>query len=167
MSHTAPLPPAAAVLGVRPARRDDAAALLALSRPFVRSGALRERPASLYVRRAAEFLVAEAPDGTLEGCVALHVHPASPVGGHGPVGVLYNFCVAGHRQGDGVGARLLRAGLARGRAQSLTALFTATVGTGGLFLRHGFAPASPRTAPTAWTRALDPRRGARILARAL
>ncbi|MFF3846903.1 GNAT family N-acetyltransferase [Streptomyces sp. NPDC002328] len=167
MSHTAPLPPAAAVLGVRPARRDDGAALIALSRPFVRSGALRERPASLYVRRAAEFLVAEAPDGALEGCVALHVHPASPAGGQGSVGVLYNFCVAGHRQGDGVGARLLRAGLARGRAQSLTALFTATVGTGGLFLRHGFVPASPRTAPTAWTRALDPRRGARILARAL
>ncbi|MEU3613348.1 GNAT family N-acetyltransferase [Streptomyces sp. NPDC006872] len=165
--HPVPLPAASSVLRVRSARQDDAAALAALSRPFVRSGALRERPASLYVRQAAEFLVAEAADGTLDGCVALRVHAASLATGQGPVGVLYNFCVAGHRQGNGVGARLMTAVLARAGAQSLTALYTATVGSGGLFLRHGFTPASPRTAPPAWTRSLDPRRGARVLARFL
>ncbi|MFJ1840701.1 GNAT family N-acetyltransferase [Streptomyces sp. NPDC088146] len=165
----APLPHAhpASALSVRSARADDAAALAELSQPFVHSGALRERSASLYAAHAADFLVTQAPGGPLEGCVGLRVHPAGPGEGCGPVGVLYNFCVAGHRQGRGVGAGLLRAVLARAHAQSLDALFTATTGDGGLFLRYGFAPTTARLAPLSWAESLDPRRNARILARIL
>lgn len=156
---------------VRAAREEDAAALVALSRPFVRSGALRERPPSLYAAHAADFLVMDIPGSPLEGCVGLRVHPAEPAEGReegrGAAGVLYNFCVAGHRQGRGVGAGLLRAVLAVAHAKSLTALFTATTGGGDLFLRYGFAPADARLAPPSWTRSLDPRRNARILARHL
>ncbi|MFJ7266396.1 GNAT family N-acetyltransferase [Streptomyces sp. NPDC099050] len=144
---------------VRPARRDDGPALAALSRPFARAGALRERPLSLYLSRASDFLVAEAPDGTLEGCLGLREHPAA--------GVLYNFCVAAHRQGTGMGARLLHAAFARARTRSLATLFTATTGSGRLFLGHGFRPASPSLAPADWARSLDPARGARVLARTL
>ncbi|WP_428985414.1 GNAT family N-acetyltransferase [Streptomyces globosus] len=149
-------PAAAPAFTVRPARRDEAPALAALSRPFVRTGALRERPLSLYLAHAGDFLVAQTPDGTLEGCLGLRIHPAA--------GVLYNFCVAPHRQGSGVGARLLQAAFARARNRSLTALFTATTGSGRLFLRHGFAPVGPALAPAAWARSLDPARGARVLA---
>nr|WP_238431740.1 GNAT family N-acetyltransferase [Streptomyces cavernae] len=152
---------------MRTARQEDAAALAALSRPFVRSGALRERSLSLYATRATDFLVTEAPDGTLEGCVGLSVHQAEPGDGRGPAGVVYNFCVAGHRQGSGMGATLLRAVLARARARSLGALFTATTGGGGLFLRYGFAPTAARLAPPSWAESLDPRRKARILTRIL
>ncbi|WP_436843153.1 GNAT family N-acetyltransferase [Streptomyces venezuelae] len=152
---------------VRRAREADAAELVALSQPFVRSGALRERPASLYSDQAADFLVMAVPGGPLEGCVGLRVHPADPAEGRGPAGVLYNFCVAGHRQGRGVGAGLMRAVLAVARAESLGALFTATTGGAGLFLRYGFAPAAVRTAPRAWADSLDPRRNAQILARSL
>ncbi|MEE1742339.1 GNAT family N-acetyltransferase [Streptomyces sp. BE147] len=152
---------------VRSAHEDDAAALAALSRPFVLSGALRERPLPLYAARAAEFLVAVAPEGPLEGCVGLRVYPAGPGEGRGSAGVLYNFCVAGHRQGHGVGAGLLRAVLAMAHARSLGALFTATTGGGGLFLRYGFAPAAVDLAPPSWVESLDPRRDARILARPL
>jgi len=152
---------------VRAARQEDAAELAALSRPFVRSGALRERPASLYASHAADFLVTEAPDGAVDGCVGLRVHSADPGRGRGSVGVVYNFCVAGRRQGSGVGAGLLRAVLARARAQSLDAVFTATTGGGGLFLRYGFAPTAVRLAPASWAESLDPRRDARILARVL
>ncbi|MFI1678609.1 GNAT family N-acetyltransferase [Streptomyces sp. NPDC020607] len=152
---------------VRPAREEDAAALAALSQPFVRSGALRERPTSLYSEHAADFLVMAVPGGPLEGCVGLRVHAADPVEGRGAAGVLYNFCVAGHRQGRGVGAGLMRAVLAVARAKSLSALFTATTGGGDLFLRYGFAPAAVRTAPPTWAGSLDPRRNARILARSL
>ncbi|EST33559.1 hypothetical protein M877_01715 [Streptomyces niveus NCIMB 11891] len=53
------------------------------------------------------------------------------------------------------------------RAQSLGALFTATTGGGGLFLRHGFVPTTARLAPPAWAASLDPRRDARILRRTL
>jgi N-acetylglutamate synthase-like GNAT family acetyltransferase len=158
-------PPTA--LSVRPACPDDAAALVALSRPFVCSGALRERPASLYGFHAADFVVTEAADGTLDGCLALRVHAADPASGLGPTGVLYNFCVARHRQGHGLGTRLMRAALARARAQPLGVLFTATVGGGGLFLRNGFRPAPLAMAPAAWTKSLDPRRNTRILARTL
>ncbi|MBT2370105.1 GNAT family N-acetyltransferase [Streptomyces sp. ISL-10] len=150
---------------VRPARAGDAAALHALSRPFVRSGALRERPFSLYARDAADFLVVEAPDGTLDGCLGLRVHPADPVGDGGPTGVLYNFCVAPHRQGRGVGVVLLRAALATAAAQSLRALFTATTGSGGLFRRYGFAPSCASLAPAAWANSLDPGRNSQVLAR--
>ncbi|MEU9319820.1 GNAT family N-acetyltransferase [Streptomyces sp. NPDC048295] len=152
---------------VRSACEEDAAELAELSRPFVRSGALRERSVPLYAARAGDFLVAQAPSGPVEGCVGLRVHPAGPGEGRGPVGVLYNFCVAGHRQGSGVGAGLLRAALAMAHAQSLGALFTATTGGGGLFLRYGFAPTTARRAPASWARSLDPRRNARILTKTL
>ncbi|MEV3988486.1 GNAT family N-acetyltransferase [Streptomyces sp. NPDC049837] len=162
-ARTAPHTP----LSVRSAHAGDAAALEALSRPFVRSGALRERPRSLYAADAADFLVVDGPDGTLDGCLGLRVHRADPAGGRGPTGVLYNFCVAPHRQGRGVGQLLMRAALARATAQSLYALFTATTGGGDLFLRHGFAPASARLAPAAWANSLDPRRNSWVLARVL
>ncbi|MEU1511115.1 GNAT family N-acetyltransferase [Streptomyces sp. NPDC005811] len=149
---------------MRAARREDAAALAALSLPFVESGALRERPLALYAAHAADFTVVEALDGTLEGCLGLRVHRHRE---HGPAGVLYNFCVARHRQGCGTGAHLLEAALTRARTLSLGALFTATTGGGHLFLRHGFTPEGPRPAPADWLRSLDPRRDARVLGRAL
>ncbi|MFF1925963.1 GNAT family N-acetyltransferase [Streptomyces sp. NPDC058221] len=157
-------------LGVRRAHPGDAAALVTLSEPFVRSGALRERPCHVYAAQAADFLVAEGADGALQGCLAVRVHPGTgPEADRGTAaaGVLYNFCVARQRQGGGLGARLLGAAFAGARAQSLGFLFTATTGSGRLFLRHGFVPARPGLAPLAWARTLDPRRGARVLARAL
>ncbi|MEU4269111.1 GNAT family N-acetyltransferase [Streptomyces sp. NPDC026092] len=146
---------------VRTARPEDAEALAALSLPFVRSGALRERPLCLYADQASDFLVAESPGGTLDGCLGLRTYAADKAG------VLYNFCVAGHRQGCGTGARLLRAALTKARTRSLRTLFTATTGGGDLFLRHGFTPTHATLAPPAWAQSLDPRRNARILARAL
>ncbi|MFJ4355198.1 GNAT family N-acetyltransferase [Streptomyces massasporeus] len=156
---------AAPTTTVRTARPDEAAALAALSRPFVRSGALRERPVSLYAAHAADFLVLQAPDGTLDGCVGLRAYPADPEEGRERAGVVYNFCVAAHRQGSGAGAGLLRAVLATAHARSLDALFTATTGGAGLFLRYGFTPTTAHRAPRPWVESLDPRRGARVLVR--
>ncbi|MFD3761281.1 GNAT family N-acetyltransferase [Streptomyces sp. NPDC058622] len=163
-SARTPLP---AALPVRSAKPRDAAALSALSRPFARSGALRARPISLYLSDAADFLLVEASDGTLEGCLGLGAHPADPARGHGPAGVLYNFCVAPRSQGRGIGAMLLRGALLRANSLGLTSLFTATTGGGALFLRHGFAPADAGRAPADWANSLSPRRNSRILARAL
>nr|WP_217624291.1 GNAT family N-acetyltransferase [Streptomyces sp. TRM64462] len=156
----------APTLTVRGAWPRDAAALAALSQPFVRSGALRARPSHVYEWNATDFLVAEAPDGTLEGCLAVRVH-TDPRGRNRPTGVVYNFCVARRRQGSGLGGRLLDAALAQGRSRELDALFTATTGSGRLFLRYGFAPVAPELAPASWARSLDPRRGAKVLARVL
>ncbi|MEU6062575.1 GNAT family N-acetyltransferase [Streptomyces sp. NPDC047097] len=150
---------------VRTATRRDAEALHRLSRTFARTGALRERPAALYAEMAGEFLVAEAPNGALEGCVALRHHPAEP--GPGTLAVLYNFCVAPASQGRGTGSALLRAVLARAEAEGVRALFTATTGGGELFLRYGFAPGDDHRAPAAWRAALDPGRGSVVLSRGL
>jgi len=152
--HPAPL----SISLVRPARREDAAQLAELSRPFALSGALRERPADLYATHAAEFLVVESLAGELDGCVGLKAYA------HHNSGVLYNFCVATRHQGTGIGARLLRAALDHAQLLTLTALFTATAGNGALFLRHGFtpAPAGTRT-PPGW----QPRQGSRVLVRNL
>ncbi|WP_406290014.1 GNAT family N-acetyltransferase [Streptomyces sp. NBC_00209] len=158
LSPSRPRPPR-----VRTAGSGDTTALAELSRPFARSGVLRERPDSLYAARAAEFLVAVGSDGGIEGCVGLRVYEGD--GAH--TGVLYNFCVAGHRQGRGAGGALLRTALALGRTQALGALFTATTGDGRLFRRYGFTPATARRAPRVWAESLDPRRDALILARTL
>ncbi|MFC8536057.1 GNAT family N-acetyltransferase [Streptomyces sp. NPDC057249] len=158
-----PAPPSPPRPRIRTALPGDAAGLAALSRPFARSGALRGRPDSLYAARAADFLVAPGADGGLEGCVGLRVY----AGEEAPVGVLYNFCVAAHRQGRGTGAALLRTALAVAHSRSLGALFTATTGDGRLFRRYGFAPVTARRAPRAWAGSLDPRRNALLLARPL
>ncbi|MEU6732783.1 GNAT family N-acetyltransferase [Streptomyces physcomitrii] len=152
---------------VRVARPTDAPELALLSGLFVRSGALRPRPLALYAAHAADFLVAEGSDGTLEGFLGLRHHPAAPSADRGPSAVLYNFCVAPHRQGHGVGGRLLRAAFTQGRAHALDTLFTATTGTGDLFLRHGFTPAPAHLAPPRWVGAFDPGRATRVLARGL
>jgi amino-acid N-acetyltransferase len=97
--------------------------------------------------------------------VGLRTYPADAEEGCERAGVVYNFCVAAHRQGSGAGAGLLCAVLATARAQSLGALFTATTGSAGLFLRHGFTPTTARRAPRTWAQSLDPRRDARVLIR--
>ncbi|ANW17483.1 GNAT family N-acetyltransferase [Streptomyces clavuligerus] len=160
---TRPAAPVAAVF-VRRACAQDAAALHTLSAPFARSGALRERPPELYAADADDFLVVELSDGALAGCLALRDHPRAPLG---PSGVLYNFCVAGHSQGRGVGSALLWSALRTAETRALRAVFTATGGGGGLFLKYGFAPFPARFAPPVWANALDPRRGSRVLARAV
>ncbi|MFB7032016.1 MULTISPECIES: GNAT family N-acetyltransferase [unclassified Streptomyces] len=152
---------------VRSAHSGDAAALGALSEPFVRSGALRARPLSLYAEDSADFLVVDAPDGKLLGCLALGVHPASAGAGRAASGVLYNFCVTPRSQGHGLGAKLLAAAMVRADSLSLKALFTATTGSGELFRRHGFAPAHVTAAPPAWVNSLSPERNSRILFRSL
>ncbi|MDK1342548.1 GNAT family N-acetyltransferase [Streptomyces sp. 378] len=150
---------------MRTARPDEAPALAALSRPFVRSGALRERPVSLYAAHAADFLVLEASEGTLDGCVGLRAYPGDPGEADARAGVVYNFCVAAHRQGSGAGAGLLRAVLATAHARSLGVLYTATTGSAGLFLRYGFTQTTARQAPRSWATSLDPRRNAHVLVR--
>ncbi|MFE5948071.1 GNAT family N-acetyltransferase [Streptomyces sp. NPDC056480] len=152
------------VVVVRPAGRSDAAAVHRLSVPFVREGALRDRPASRYARDATEFLVAETAHGGLAGCVALHRRSDA----HGrAAAVLYNFCVADGNQGRGIGSALLRAVLAEASAQGVSRVFTATAGSGLLFLRHGFVVGGEEDAPPEWRARLDPARGSRVLVRAL
>ncbi|MFD0265322.1 GNAT family N-acetyltransferase [Streptomyces sp. NPDC127106] len=119
------------------------------------SGELRARPLGHYLAHTDEFLLVEDTAGRPDGCVVVR--------DEGPgVAVLRNFPVARGGQGRGLGPVLLRAALARARRLGAARLFTATVGSAELFLRHGFVPVDPERAPAAWASALDPDRGARV-----
>ncbi|MGK5637465.1 GNAT family N-acetyltransferase [Streptomyces sp. URMC 126] len=148
---------------VRAAGPADAAALHALSEPFMRSGALRRRTPALYAATARQFLVAEGVDGVLEGCVALRLCPGDD--GTALQAVLHNFCVRPDRQRRGVGSRLLTALLAEAAAHSVTEVFAATTGDGRSFVRSGFLETDASLAPRSWAAALDPARGSRIFVR--
>ncbi|MEV4615238.1 GNAT family N-acetyltransferase [Kitasatospora sp. NPDC049258] len=163
--------PSVAPAPVRTATGADAAALHALSAPFIRSGALRRRGVADYRAAAGDFLVAPGPnaldgpevlDGpnVLDGCVGLRVLRPEP--GHPSAGVLYNFCVRGERQGSGLGSGLLEAVLAEAARRGLSTAFTATTGSGALFGWYGFRQVPTALAPRAWTAGLDPARGSRV-----
>ncbi|MFE4831923.1 GNAT family N-acetyltransferase [Streptomyces sp. NPDC056672] len=158
---------------VRTATPADARTLHRLSTTFVHSGALRERPEGHYARHAEHFLVAATATGTIEGCVALRYYPARSPMYRNPSGaawsdagrtaaVVYNFCVAPGSQRRGAGSALLRAVLSKAGPRSV---FTATTGSGELFLRHAFHICDASTAPAAWLATLDPRRGSTVLSR--
>ncbi|KOX29835.1 MULTISPECIES: GNAT family N-acetyltransferase [unclassified Streptomyces] len=166
MSTALPCPelPSVPAAAVRTAGVEDVGAVHRLSRPFVREGALRDRtPAELH-RHAADFLVVEAGREGLAGCVGLRTRTDA----RGRVAVvLYNFCVAPGHQGRGVGSALLDAALGEAGARGAAHVFTATTGSGLLFLRYGFAVGGAEEAPPEWRASLDPARGSRVLVRAL
>ncbi|MFB7028952.1 MULTISPECIES: GNAT family N-acetyltransferase [unclassified Streptomyces] len=166
MSTAPPRPelPSAPVAAVRTAGSEDVGAVHRLSRPFVREGALRERTVAELTLRAADFLVVEAGREGLAGCVGLRTR--TDARGRMAV-VLHNFCVAPGHQGRGVGSALLDAALGEAAARGAVRVFTATTGSGPLFLRYGFAVGGEEEAPPAWRASLDPARGSRVLVRAV
>lgn len=139
---------------VRPATGADSGALLALSTPFIRSGALRRRTLADYHAATADFLVSPGPGG-LAGCVALRSLPDGRA-------VIYNFCVHADLQGTGLGSDLLDATIERAAGRPL---YTATTGPAHLFRRYGFTEIPPRLAPPSWAATLDPSRNSRVFLR--
>ncbi|MEE1826265.1 GNAT family N-acetyltransferase [Streptomyces sp. BE20] len=163
---TATLRPSAVLRAVR-AAGTDAPALYALSVPFMRSGALRERTPDAYRRAGDTFLMVRAEDGAapgrLDACVALRA--LAPEAGRPSTGLLHNLCVRTGRQGAGLGSLLVTAVLAEARRRGLRALVTATTGGGELFLRHGFREITAAAAPAEWAAGLDPARHSRVFTR--
>lgn len=149
---------------VRTAGSEDVGAVHRLSRPFVREGALRDRTVAELARRATDFLVVESGRAGPVGCVGLRTR--TDARGRAAV-VLYNFCVAPGHQGRGIGSALLGAALGEAGARGAARVFTATTGSGLLFLRYGFAFGGEEDAPPAWRASLDPARGSRVLVRPL
>ncbi|MFG3053073.1 GNAT family N-acetyltransferase [Kitasatospora sp. NPDC048239] len=165
---TAALRPAAALRAVR-ATGADAQALYALSAPFMRSGALRERTPDAYRHPGDTFLAVRADAGAgtgrarLDACVALRA--LAPEADRPATGLLHNFCVRTDRQGAGLGSLLITAVVAEARRRGLRALVTATTGGGALFLRHGFRRIPASAAPRAWAAGLDPARNSQVFTR--
>ncbi len=156
------LPPAPAAV-VRTAGSGDVEAVRRLSGPFVREGSLRERTAAELALAATDFLVVEAGRGDLAGCVA-----SAPAPTRGAARRPCSTTSAWRPDTrDGASAPRSRRRPRGGRRAGATRVFTATTGSGLLFLRYGFTPGGDEEAPPVWRASLDPARGSRILVRAL
>ena len=107
--------------------------------PFVATGDLLPRSNYDLCRHIKEYLVAEAPDGTIVGCGSLKVYSRG-------LAEVAGLAVRPDHQGGGVGRALLEALVAEARAQGLTEVLALTRKP-AFFLRLGFGAAEKEHFP--------------------
>ena len=117
---------------VRRARTADVRGILGLIEPYVERRILLGKERVTLFEDIQEFRVAEAADGTLLGCGALHVIWED-------LGEIRTIAVTEDNQHRGVGHALLQHLEDDARALGLTRLFCLTFET-EFFGAHGFAP---------------------------
>jgi amino-acid N-acetyltransferase len=117
---------------VRPARTADVPGIQALVEPLVNERVLLGKDLVMFYEAVQEFRVAEADDGTIIGCGALHVmwHDLAEV---------RTLAVDRAHRGTGVGHALLERIEADAQNLGLSRLFCLTFET-EFFGRHGFQP---------------------------
>jgi amino-acid N-acetyltransferase len=115
---------------VRRARTGDIPQIETLIAPLVESRVLLGKDRVVFYEAVQEFRVAEAPDGTLIGCGALHVMWED-------LGEVRTLAVASDWLGRGVGHALLEKLEDAARGIGLSRLFCLTFET-GFFARHGY-----------------------------
>lgn len=116
---------------VRRARTTDVPMIEALIEPLVQDRILLGKDRVVFYEAVQEFRVAEADDGTLIGCGALHVMWED-------IGEVRTLAVAADRRSKGVGHALLERLETDARDLGLTRLFCLTFET-RFFTDHGYA----------------------------
>lgn len=124
---------------VRPARLADVPALEALMAPYVATGDLLPRSNYDLCRHIKEYVVAEAPGGTVVGCGSLKIYSAG-------LAEVAGMAVRPDSQRAGVGRALLDALVAEARAQGLDEVLALTRKP-GFFTRAGFVLAERQHFP--------------------
>lgn len=122
--------PTSSGVHVRPARTGDVRAIRALVEPLARERVLVSKDAVAYYEGLQQFVVAEADDGTLAGCGALHVL-------WDDLAEVRTLAVAQQQLGHGVGSALLAALVQQARDLGVSRLFCLTFEV-DFFARHGF-----------------------------
>ena len=117
---------------VRPARPADARAIRDLVTPYAEQRILLAKELIGYFEAVQEFVVAEAADGTLVGCGALHVLWED-------LAEIRTLAVAPTWRGRGVGRALLTSLTDRARDLGLVRLFCLTFEV-DFFVAHGWEP---------------------------
>jgi amino-acid N-acetyltransferase len=117
---------------VRPACSRDVQGIRGLTAPFVQRGRIVAKAPVAYYESLPDFLVAEAPDGELVGCGAVHVM-------WNGLGEIRTLATATDWQGRGIGHRLVEGLISRARELGLDRLFCLTFEV-GFFTAHGFEP---------------------------
>ncbi|HEY0188203.1 MAG TPA: amino-acid N-acetyltransferase [Cellulomonas sp.] len=132
---TAPAPETPAsdpTFRVRPALPADVRAIRELVQPYAEQRILLAKEWVGYYEAVQEFLVAEAEDGTLIGCGALHVMWQD-------LAEIRTLAVARQWRGHRVGHALLQALTDRARTLGLSRLFCLTFEV-DFFAGHGWSP---------------------------
>ncbi len=125
-------------LVIRPARTQDVQGIRALVEPLARERVLLQKEAVAYYEAIQEFMVAEAPDGTLAGFGALHVIWED-------IAEVRTLATAPGWQGRGVGRLLLGHLIERARAVGVTRVFCLTFEV-PFFTRNGFSVMADQSA---------------------
>ena len=121
----------APAFAVRRARTSDVPLIEALIAPLVQDRILLGKDRVVFYEAVQEFRVAEADDGTLIGCGALHVMWED-------IGEVRTLAVAADLRSRGVGHALLERLESDARELGLTRLFCLTFET-RFFTEHGYA----------------------------
>jgi amino-acid N-acetyltransferase len=132
---------------VRPARPADVRGIRDLVQPYADERILLAKELVGYYEAIQEFQVAEAPDGTLIGCGALHVMWQD-------LAEIRTLAVARQWRGRGVGHALLEGLTERGRELGLSRLFCLTFEV-DFFAAHGWGTiAGPAVPPEVYAELL-------------
>jgi amino-acid N-acetyltransferase len=115
---------------IRPARTQDVPAIRALVEPLAQQRVLLQKEAVVYYESIQEFVVAQAPDGSLAGFGALHVIWED-------IAEVRTLATSADWRGHGVGHRILDRLLARARDVGVHRVFCLTFEV-DFFTRHGF-----------------------------
>jgi amino-acid N-acetyltransferase len=117
---------------VRPAALADVPQLETLIAPYVATGDLLPRSNYDLCRHIKEYIVAEAPGGSIVGCGSLKVYSQE-------LGEIAGLAVHADTQGTGVGRALMETLIAEARASGLSELLALTRKP-AFFLKLGFLP---------------------------
>jgi len=124
---------------VRAATLSDVPQLEALMAPFVATGDLLPRSAYDLCRHIKEYVVAEAPDGSVVACGSLKVYSLD-------LAEVAGLAVREDHQGTGLGRALVEAVVAEARALGLGVVLALTRKP-AFFFRLGFEPADRESFP--------------------
>lgn len=124
---------------VRPARSSDVRGIQALLAPFVERRILLGKDLVVLFESVQQFLVAEAADGELVGCGALHVMWED-------LGEIRTLIVKDDWLHRGVGRAIVDGLESNARTLGLSRLFCLTFEV-GFFTRRGFTPIGEQVVP--------------------
>ena len=124
---------------VRPAALTDVAQLETLIAPYVATGDLLPRSNYDLCRHIKEYVVAEAPGGSIVGCGSLKVYSQT-------LGEIAGLAVHPDAQGSGVGRALMETLVAEARASGLSEVLALTRKP-AFFLKLGFLPSEKEHFP--------------------
>jgi amino-acid N-acetyltransferase len=131
--------PSPAVPAVRPASLADVPQIEMLMSPYVATGDLLPRSNYDLCRHIKEYVVAQAPDGTVVGCGSLKIYSRE-------LAEVAGVAVAPEYQGIGVGRALMEVLLTEARDAGLSEVLALTRKP-AFFLKLGFLPSDKERFP--------------------